>query len=256
VINPAHVARDASSTSLLDARDTAPMTTEASVRVIASVDADAGADADASAKGTKTIPHDASTRDVDADEKVSDEESDEAKAIEHASEGAEDGRRRARSSVSDDSRERTVFIGGTSHESDEDAVRAHFEKNFGPVESVKLIYDRQTMARKGYGFVKFFDVDVARKVKTGEVGDRREGGGREGGHSGRASGWASSARFEALERWFQRLSERSRGENIHWGGWSTASQERSGRSGGSTGIKGDREGGDTGEQPELRRFYG
>lgn len=191
------------------------MTTEASVRVIASVDADAGADADASAKGTKTIPHDASTRDVDADEKVSDEESDEAKAIEHASEGAEDGRRRARSSVSDDSRERTVFIGGTSHESDEDAVRAHFEKNFGPVESVKLIYDRQTMARKGYGFVKFFDVDVARKVKTleklvidGKAVDVKEATRDEpvGGHRARASRLSSGGSRDSLSDLVARIS--------------------------------------------------
>jgi len=105
----------------------------------------------------------------------------------------------------EDSRERTVFIGGTSHETDEEAVRARLEGEFGAVESVKLIYDRQTMARKGYGFVKFVDVEVARRVKALEklvidgksvdvkeaTRDEPTGGGRTGGRGARLSSGGS-----------------------------------------------------------------
>ena len=66
-----------------------------------------------------------------------------------------------------DSRERTVFIGGTSHECDEARVRRFFEdEHDARVECVKLIYDRQTQVRKGYGFVKFYSVEDANRVKA------------------------------------------------------------------------------------------
>lgn len=63
-------------------------------------------------------------------------------------------------------RARTVFVGGTAYDASEDAVREYFESEHGAVESVKLIVDRQTMMRKGYGFVKFVNVEVAEAVKA------------------------------------------------------------------------------------------
>jgi len=63
-------------------------------------------------------------------------------------------------------RARTVFVGGTAYDASEERVREYFESEHGAVESVKLIVDRQTMMRKGYGFVKFVDVEVAEAVKA------------------------------------------------------------------------------------------
>jgi len=68
--------------------------------------------------------------------------------------------------ASEDARHRTVFVGGVHHECDEDRLRAFFEDEFGLVESVKMIYDRQTQARKGYGFVKFIDAATADAVRA------------------------------------------------------------------------------------------
>lgn len=89
--------------------------------------------------------------DVDDDDDASSEEDEEGKSEEdgHASDRA-----------------RTVFVGGTAYDASEERVREYFESEHGAVESVKLIVDRQTMMRKGYGFVKFVDVEVAEAVKA------------------------------------------------------------------------------------------
>jgi len=71
-----------------------------------------------------------------------------------------------RDAASEDARHRTVFVGGVHHECDEARVRAFFEDAHGAVESVKMIYDRQTQARKGYGFVKFVDAATADAVRA------------------------------------------------------------------------------------------
>ena len=73
---------------------------------------------------------------------------------------------RGRDAASEDARLRTVFVGGVHHECDEERLRAFFEDAHGPVESVKMIYDRQTQARKGYGFIKFIDAATADAVRA------------------------------------------------------------------------------------------
>ena len=59
-----------------------------------------------------------------------------------------------------------MFVGGVHHECDEERLREFFEKAHGEVESVKMIYDRMTSARKGYGFVKFREGGVADAVRA------------------------------------------------------------------------------------------
>ena len=68
--------------------------------------------------------------------------------------------------ASEDARYRTVFVGGVHHECDEERLREFFESEHGEVESVKMIYDRMTSARKGYGFVKFREGGVADAVRA------------------------------------------------------------------------------------------
>jgi len=99
---------------------------------------------------------DDTARDEDGVVVVDDEEDDE----EEESEDGDEGKRE------DGDRARTVFVGGTAYDATEERVREYFESEHGAVESVKLIVDRQTMMRKGYGFVKFVDVEVADAVKA------------------------------------------------------------------------------------------
>lgn len=162
----------------------------------AASDADASEE-DAAPRDVDEAPRRADVGDGDGDGVASDD----AKSVD----GGKERPTRVSETSCEDSRERTVFIGGTSHETDEEAVRARFEGEFGAVESVKLIYDRQTMARKGYGFVKFVDVEVARRVKALEklvidgksvdvkeaTRDEPTGGGRTGGRGARLSSGGS-----------------------------------------------------------------
>lgn len=50
----------------------------------------------------------------------------------------------------------TIYIGNLSFRSTEQEVKALFEQ-FGEVKSVKLITDRDTGRKKGYGFVEMDD---------------------------------------------------------------------------------------------------
>ena len=112
------------------------------------------------------------THDVDGARDAIDDDGDEgaregAMATRDATDDATLDDDAARDAKGSDSRERTVFIGGTSHECDEARVRRFFEEEHdAKVENVKLIYDRQTLVRKGYGFVKFYSVEDAARVKA------------------------------------------------------------------------------------------
>lgn len=106
-------------------------------------------DAPGAHRHERTRSDDTARGDVDVREESSEDEEGKSEEDGHASDRA-----------------RTVFVGGTAHDASEERVREYFESEHGAVESVKLIVDRQTMIRKGYGFVKFVDVEVAEAVKA------------------------------------------------------------------------------------------
>lgn len=59
----------------------------------------------------------------------------------------------------------TLYVGNLPYRANEDAVREHFSQQ-GDVVSVRLMKDRRTGKRKGYGFVEMSDRDAKRAIKT------------------------------------------------------------------------------------------
>ena len=57
-------------------------------------------------------------------------------------------------------RMRTVFVGNISFDATEEALRALFG-SVGPVQNLRLVNDRETGKRKGFGFVEFMDQETA-----------------------------------------------------------------------------------------------
>ena len=58
----------------------------------------------------------------------------------------------------------TLYIGNLNYKVNENAIKTHFEKH-GYVDSVRLMKDRKTGRRKGFGFVEV-DVNSADKMIT------------------------------------------------------------------------------------------
>jgi len=92
-----------------------------------------------------------------------------------------------------------IFVAKLDYGTQEDTVRSLFEE-YGTVDSVKIIMDRETGRSKGFGFVEMSDDDAARDaisnlndmevdgrnivVKEAEDrGGRRGGGGGRGGYN-------------------------------------------------------------------------
>ena len=95
-----------------------------------------------------------------------------------------------------------IFVTRLNYDTDENTVRELFEQ-FGTVDSVKIIFDRDTGRSKGFGFVEMSDdsegseaieqlnessVDgreiVVKKANPREGGGNRGGGGYGGGNRG------------------------------------------------------------------------
>ena len=57
-------------------------------------------------------------------------------------------------------RTRTVFIGNISFESTEEELR-HLFASVGPVVNLRLVVDRDTGKRKGFGFAEYADQETA-----------------------------------------------------------------------------------------------
>jgi len=127
-----------------------------------------------------------------------------------------------------------LFIGSLSWNTDDDGLRAAFER-FGTLEDVKVISDRETGRSRGFGFVTFTDeasakqaieemngaeldgrtlvVNVAQERAPrggggggyggggGRGGGGRGGGGGGGGGGGRKGGGGSRRRGDRSERW-------------------------------------------------------
>ena len=58
----------------------------------------------------------------------------------------------------------TLYIGNLNYKVNENAIKTHFEK-YGYVDSVRLMKDRKTGRRKGFGFVEV-DINSADKMIT------------------------------------------------------------------------------------------
>lgn len=54
-----------------------------------------------------------------------------------------------------------IYVGNMSYDTNEEDLRQAFEE-FGTVESVKIIFDRDTDRSKGFGFLDMDDDDAAR----------------------------------------------------------------------------------------------
>ena len=59
----------------------------------------------------------------------------------------------------------TLYVGNLPYRADEEAVQAHFEQQ-GSVVSVRLMKDRRTGKRKGYGFVEMNAKGAAKAIKN------------------------------------------------------------------------------------------
>jgi hypothetical protein len=70
------------------------------------------------------------------------------------------------SSAQDESSEvSTLYVGNLPYRADEEAVQEHFEQQ-GTVVSVRLMKDRRTGKRKGYGFVEMNPKGAAKAIKN------------------------------------------------------------------------------------------
>jgi len=99
-----------------------------------------------------------------------------------------------------DEENRKLFVGGTRN-ADENLLQTYFQ-NYGEIESVKVIYDRETNRSRGFAFVIFADeasvAEVVQKeshtladgttVNAKKSEPRRSGGGGGGGFGGGRGG--------------------------------------------------------------------
>tara|TARA_R110000868_G_scaffold67333_8_gene199951 strand:- start:9823 stop:10281 length:459 start_codon:yes stop_codon:yes gene_type:complete len=59
----------------------------------------------------------------------------------------------------------TLYVGNLPYRANEQAVQEHFE-NYGSVNSVRLMKDRRTGKRKGYGFVEMDEKGAHKAIKS------------------------------------------------------------------------------------------
>jgi cold-inducible RNA-binding protein len=85
--------------------------------------------------------------------------------------------------------QKKLFVGGLSWGTDENMLRAAFDR-FGEIEEVKVITDRNTGRSRGFGFVTFTEEKAAqdavaemdgtmldsRNIKVNEAQERKPGG--------------------------------------------------------------------------------
>jgi len=60
-------------------------------------------------------------------------------------------------------RVKKVFVGGISPDTTEDHMQEYFSQ-YGSVESVSVITDKETGKSRGFGFVTYFDFDPVDKI--------------------------------------------------------------------------------------------
>ncbi|KAF3920955.1 Nucleolin [Dactylellina cionopaga] len=94
-----------------------------------------------------------------------------------------------------------LFIGGLSHNTDDNRLRQKFEE-FGPVEEAVVVKDRDTGRSRGFGFIKFSNDEDAtnameamneqefdgRRIRVDKATERGGGGGGGRGRGGYRGG--------------------------------------------------------------------
>jgi len=60
---------------------------------------------------------------------------------------------------------KTIYVGNLPYRANESAIKELFE-NYGPVQSVRLLKDRQTGKRRGFGFVEMDDAGADKAIKA------------------------------------------------------------------------------------------
>ncbi len=94
-----------------------------------------------------------------------------------------------------------LFVGGLAWATDDDGLRAAFER-YGTVTEARVILDRDTGRSRGFGFVTFSTSEEAqaaiagadgsqldgRSIRVNEAIDKRRGGGGRGGYGGGGRG--------------------------------------------------------------------
>ena len=94
-----------------------------------------------------------------------------------------------------------IYVGNLSFDTTEDGVRELFSQ-YGNVDSISLITDRETGRPRGFGFVEMSEADAntaikeldgteldGRTLKVNEARERTPRGGGGGGGGGRGRSW-------------------------------------------------------------------
>ena len=100
-----------------------------------------------------------------------------------------------------------IYVGNLPFSATEDSVRTLFAQ-YGTVESVALINDRETGRPRGFGFVEMSKADAARAIqslngqdmggrplKVNEAQDKPKTGGSRGGYGGGGGGSGGRSRY-------------------------------------------------------------
>jgi len=59
----------------------------------------------------------------------------------------------------------TLYVGNLPYRANEEAVKAYFQ-DYTQVQSVRLMKDKRTGKRKGYGFVEIIDSDITEAIES------------------------------------------------------------------------------------------
>jgi RNA recognition motif-containing protein len=94
-----------------------------------------------------------------------------------------------------------MYVGNLPYDTNDEGLRAIFEE-FGTVNDVKVIMDRETGRSRGFGFVEMDDNDArqameqlngrdigGRTLRVNEAEERQRGGGGGGGGGGGRGRW-------------------------------------------------------------------
>lgn len=150
-----------------------------------------------------------------------------------------------------------LFIGGLSWNTDDQALEQAFAQ-YGSIESVKVIVDRNTGRSKGFGFVSYNDKDSAqdavdkmngtdldgRTIRVDFASNSSREGGNGGGFRGRSSPYGSDRRGGSSSGGYRGRGGSSYGSSR--GGSGGGYRGRGGSSGGYGGSSGGYGGGRSG----------
>ncbi|KAF4020174.1 hypothetical protein G4228_011921, partial [Cervus hanglu yarkandensis] len=83
-----------------------------------------------------------------------------------------------------------LFVGGIKEDTEEHHLRDYFEE-YGKIDTIEIITDRQSGKKRGFGFVTFDDHDPVDKIVCGNFGGSPGYGGGRGGYGGGGPGYGN-----------------------------------------------------------------